>query len=99
MKISILPNGNLKMECGPVEQKSLKRRGRIENWFNETTSERWFIENFLEPEGFEDLEGKVALCSAPVIGKDGEVWGFMNYCVEAFLETLASGKPVIWTKG
>jgi hypothetical protein len=77
----------------------LKRRGRIENWLNRTTSERWFIENFIEPMGYENLEDQVVLFSGPVIGKDGEVWGFMNYCFEAFLETLASGKPVIWTKG
>ena len=67
-----------------------------------SASENRFIAEFLKPYGYTQIkpEDCGALTDAPLItdGK-GNVWGFMNYQVQAFLIELVAGNTILWQKG
>ena len=97
MNIQFLTNGNLEMSATKKEQRAIKKIGEIQSIAAEGT----FVEKFLKPIGYEQIlpENCGALTSATLITDGKDVWGDMSYQVQSFLEELANGKTVIWTKG
>lgn len=104
MKITTLPNGNLEMKLIPSEIPVVKRIRKTSS--SEIYAELQFIEEFLQGEGFEQIQPEDcgALTDAPLIRRSEtqenlEVWGFLDYQVTNFLEVLANGKSVVFQKG
>lgn len=104
MKITILPNGNLKMSLGDDLEKFLHDFAPVK--LQASAIESIFIQDFLSKEGFEEIkpEDCGALTSATLIRRSEtqenlEVWGFLDYQVISFLEELAKGNSVVWQKG
>jgi hypothetical protein len=98
MKITTLPNGNLSIQAGnPLEQRAIARMRDKQT----ALSEARFVKRFLRHYGFKTIkpEDCGALTSATLIRKGDNVWAFMSYQVESFLETLARGGETIWQKG
>lgn len=98
MNIQTLINGDLEMSATKKEQKEIKKIGNLLSTFK---SERIFVAKFLEPLGYkrvipEDI-GALTSCTCITDGKN--VWGDMQYAVASFLDTLADGGTVTWTKG
>lgn len=105
MRIQFLTNGNLEMFCSDKKEQT-----RIKRQFGEQMgtiqSEEEFIREYLEPLGYKQIQPVEcgALTSAILITKiagneTGDVWGGMDYQIKSFIETLANGDVVIWTKG
>jgi hypothetical protein len=93
-------SGNLILTADLHEAPRLRRlgRGRPETWIAEAA----FIRDHLVPQGFAQLkpEDVGALTSAPLVqNAKGEVFGFMAYQVQSFLEELIAGHSVEWQKG
>jgi len=105
MIITKLPNGDLEMQADVNERQEIAalRRGAS----SELAAEAQFIADYLSGDPMGDgrsyqqvaPEEVGALTSAPIISDGESVWGFMNYQVENFLETLASGETATWQKG
>ena len=61
-----------------------------------------YIRTYLVPQGFVQVkpEDVGALTSAPLVqNARGEVFGFLRYQVESFLEELIAGHSVEWQRG
>jgi hypothetical protein len=101
MNIQILPNGNLKMTADSKERAFIKYLKLVTTpELNGYAQEAAFLAQFLRPQYTQTSAASVgALTDAPLITDGINVWGHMNYQVEDFLETLASGEPSVWQKG
>jgi hypothetical protein len=97
MNIQISTNGNLEMSATKKEQKALKKIQHPGSY----KAESEFIEEYLAPLGYTQTypEKHGYLTSATLITNGKNVWGDMQYAVTSFLETLAAGGQVTWTKG
>ena len=97
MNIQFLTNGNLEMSATKKERQAIKQLEEIQSIAAEGT----FIEKFLKPIGYEQIlpVNCGALTSATLITNGKDIWGDMSYQIQSFLENLANGKSVIWTKG
>ena len=99
MNIQLLTDGNLEISAVKWEQAAIKKLNRIK-WLNGYAKEAAFIAQFLRPQYQQTSPCSVgALTDAPLVTDGITVWGFMNYQVESFLETLASGGTTTWQKG
>jgi hypothetical protein len=103
MKITALPNGNLKMEFEPGDA---DRWNEIKCTTPDTiehdgtyVAEALFIEKMLPDYVQTTPEAVGALTSAPIIQKGEDVWGYMDYQVYSFIEQLLAGNTVVWQKG
>ena len=97
MNIQLLTDGGLEMVASKKDQRSILKLKNIQT----TMAERSFVETVLSPLGYNIIppEACGALTSAPLITDGKNVWGYMEYQVSSFLEELANGKSIIWTKG
>ena len=93
-------HGNLVLTVHASEAPRLRRLGRGHPGTAE--AEAAFIRDYLRPRGFREVkpEDVGALTSAPlVVDSRGEVFGFMGYQVQSFLEELIAGRAVEWQRG
>ena len=104
MNIKTLPNGNLEMTADVNEREDIKDLLRTSS--SPLQAEAFFIDDFLfDPMGDGKIYEQVApescnaLTDATLITDGKDVWGDMQYMVQSFLETLANGGTVTWTKG
>jgi len=94
------------MSANSIECRDIKKL-RKQKHITEISAESQFIVEFLggDPMGdgvsYEQVapEDVGALTSAPLISDGTNVFGYMNYQVENFLELLAEGKTIVWNKG
>lgn len=106
MNIEQLSNGDLKMTADINEQRDIQEMLARPNAIP-IGLESEFISNFLggDPMGngisYEQVSPEFygALTSAPLISDGNNVFGYMNYQVENFLELLAVGNSIVWQKG
>ncbi len=97
IEICHLQNGNLKV-AAPVEtQRIILNSSEIQS----SDTEQKFIKLAFVPKGYTPILPEVcgALTDAPLITDGSDVWGYMDYQVNSFLEQLALGNPIIWQKG
>jgi hypothetical protein len=93
-------HGNLVLTLHPSEAPRLRRLGRGHP--GTCVAESAFIRDYLRPQGFREVkpEDVGALTSAPlVVDSRGEVFGFMGYQVQSFLEELIADRAVEWQRG
>ena len=98
MKITTLPNGNLKMRVTTQKEKQIFRRLHNPQTSN---AEQRFVKHFLHTHGYRAIkpEDCDALTSATLITDGKDVWGDLNYQVQSFIQELSKGNEVIWQKG
>ena len=98
MKIKTLPNGNLEMRASWSDRIHIEII--IRKHGDGMDGERVFVRRMLPGYQLVKPEDVGALTSATLIqDKAGNVYSDMDYQVSSFLQTLAVGKPVIWTCG
>jgi len=106
IEITILPNGNLEMSLTTDRMKhAIRRIRRVSS--SEITAESIFISEYLGSDNTSNSieysqvapEEVGALTAAPIISDGDNVYGYMSYQVQNFLDELLDGKPVIWQKG
>jgi hypothetical protein len=93
-------HGNLILTAHASEAPRLRRLGRGHP--ATCVAESAFLRDYLRPRGFRAVkpEDVGALTSAPlVVDSRGEVFGFMGYQVQSFLEELIAGRAVEWQRG
>ena len=98
MTIKALNNGNLQISAGnELERRAIARMRNKETY----KAESRFIKRFLGKYGYKQTKPEYvgALTDAPLIEKNKEVYGYMDYQVSSFIEKLAAGEAVIWQKG
>jgi len=103
INIIILENGNLEMTAEVCCQEAIKRLKSIQT----IATESLFISEFLGSDNTSNEkeytqiypEDCGALTDATLITDGESIYGDMSYQVKSFLETLAAGGTVIWTKG
>ena len=105
MKIEILPNGNLTMTANVRTRETIKQIRASAT--SEISAESLFISEVLD--GYSREQGMTfeqvapeevgALTSAPIISDGENIYGYMDYAINNFLEELADGKTVVWQKG
>lgn len=68
---------------------------------NDGVAEEEFLEKFVIEQDYRRVnpEDVAALTDAPIIEKEGRIWGYMDYEKHRFVRQLAKGRPVIWRKG
>lgn len=98
MRIQLLMNGDLEMQATPKERSFIRKLTKL-TWLNGYGQEAAFIAHVLRPYEQTSPTSIGALTSAPCITDGINNWGFMNYQVESFLETLGKGEKVVWTCG
>ena len=98
MNITILPNGNLKMQVSDELEKRPIRRMR---GFQTFDCETRFVKLFLGQHGYKTIKPEEcgALTSATIITDGKDVWGDMSYQVQSFIQELSAGNPIYWIKG
>ena len=108
MNITKLKNGNLEMSADVNEQDELKEYLFDHTWNQTMVSKEasWIIDYLSgDPMGdgksYEQVapEEIGALTSAPIISDGENVYGYMDYQINNFLEELATGQTIIWQKG
>ena len=97
-------NGNLSMTAGKSERWQIPYLRK--NATSEIAAESQFISEYLHnPMGdgvsYTQIapEEVGALTAAPIISDGENIWGFMRYAVDNFLEELAAGRTVTWQRG
>lgn len=106
MNIIHLKNGNLEMSADVNEQEEIKKILNFK-FMTPIAQEAAFITDYLggDPMGdgksYEQVapEEVGALTSAPIISDGENVYGYMNYQIDSFLEELAAGQTITWQKG
>jgi hypothetical protein len=100
-------NGNLEMTADVNEQEDIQHRLSHPEGLTMISLEASFISDFLsdDPMGdgisYEQVPPAEvgALTGAPLISDGNNIYGYMEYQVNNFLENLATGRTVIWKKG
>ena len=102
MKTEILPNGNLRFTVTEQERKLLAELAEEmgDEFDQDVTMYDWF-ETTIGREGLEWLwpEDIGALTSAPILGRDDDAWGFMDYQVISAQRRLLDQGYADWQKG
>jgi hypothetical protein len=108
MRITKLPNGNLEMTADINEQREFQTYlGLVrEHELSILQLEAAVICDYLiNPMGdgvsYTQVspEEIAALTNAPLISDGSNIYGYMDYQINNFVELLADGKTIIWQKG
>ena len=103
INIIVLKNGNLEMTAEVCCREAIKRLGNLQQSGNESVFVSEFLgsDNTSNEKEYTEVapEDCGALTSATLISDGRNIYGDMDYQVNSFLETLAAGGKVIWTKG
>jgi hypothetical protein len=97
MNIRFLTNGDLEMSATKKEQQQLKKIAHP----GSQNAESEFVKKYLAPLGYIETYPATHGCltAATLITDGKDVWGDMQYAITSFIETLAAGGTVTWTKG
>lgn len=96
------------MSADAIDQqdiKSLLACGAVEDYTMVSMESMFIIEHLMDPMGDGVSYTQVppeevgALTSAPIISDGNNVYGYMDYQLNNFLELLAEGKTIVWQKG
>lgn len=97
MIITKISNGNLVMMADQKAKTAIKKILKMD--LHGDAREAAFL-TYLMPTYQQTAPCSVGcLTEAPLITDGTNVWGYMDYQVTSFLEELADGKEVVWTKG
>lgn len=93
------------MEADCNEREDIKRL-LADTVLTPISMESIFIaENLIDPMGdgvdYQQVQPEEvgALTGAPIISDGDNIYGYMQYAVTNFLDELAAGREIIWTKG